>query len=80
MLQAGDEQVAGTNNNLDGEIISGNKLVLEWQRYVEHHSWSFSPGITSMHPPYTTILTKSRWVCCVNRMGMTNTSEELHII
>ncbi len=26
MLQAGDEVVAGTNNNLDGEIITGNKL------------------------------------------------------
>jgi hypothetical protein len=27
MLQAGDETVASENNNLDGEIISGNKLV-----------------------------------------------------
>src|SRR5512147_695643 len=27
MLQAGDETETATNNNLDGEIISGNKLV-----------------------------------------------------
>jgi uncharacterized protein YjdB len=27
MLQAGDESPAGSNNNLDGEIISGNKFV-----------------------------------------------------
>jgi hypothetical protein len=27
MLQAGDEIITGTNNNLDGEIISGNNLV-----------------------------------------------------
>ena len=27
MLQAGDEGPASTNNNLDGEIISGNKFV-----------------------------------------------------
>ncbi len=27
MLQAGDESESGENNNLDGEIISGNKLV-----------------------------------------------------
>ncbi len=27
MLQAGDESVSGENNNLDGEVISGNKLV-----------------------------------------------------
>ncbi len=26
MLQAGDETVSGTNNHLDGEVISGNKL------------------------------------------------------
>jgi hypothetical protein len=27
MLQAGDEIETGTNNNLDGEVISGNKLI-----------------------------------------------------
>jgi hypothetical protein len=27
MLQAGDETVTGTNNNLDGEVISGNKMI-----------------------------------------------------
>ena len=27
MLQAGDEGVAATNNNLDGEIITGNKFI-----------------------------------------------------
>ena len=27
MLQAGDESSSGSNNNLDGEIISGNKFV-----------------------------------------------------
>ena len=26
MLQAGDENPSGSNNNLDGEIISGNKF------------------------------------------------------
>jgi hypothetical protein len=29
ILQAGDESVSSTNNNLDGEIISGNKFVWE---------------------------------------------------
>ena len=27
MLQAGDENISGTNNNLDGEVITGNKFI-----------------------------------------------------
>jgi hypothetical protein len=32
LLQAGDENPASTNNNLDGEIISGNKFVWNGNR------------------------------------------------
>lgn len=47
LLQAGDENPAATNNNLDGEIISGNRFV--WNGTDETSmTHACSPGITLM--------------------------------
>ena len=42
MLQAGDESVQGTNNNLDGEVITGNKFI-----------WNGTDGTSITHGAFT---------------------------
>jgi uncharacterized protein YjdB len=42
MLQAGDESVGGANNNLDGEVITGNKFI-----------WNGTDGTSITHGAFT---------------------------